>query len=702
MLTGKRSPILIPPGVNKDDNSYTSFQWTDADKMRFYKGYPQMIGGWTELTSGTNQTITGVIRTIWAFVDTIGREHILIGTNTRLYSYEQNGYYNITPLVSATTAIPNSLSTNYGTLNNNPLSFTTGSNLITVDVASAPFAIGRFKPNDQILISGASNIDGFNPNGTFSVASVNTIGNTITYLSSHSFATTGSGGGAATVLSTRVITVAQVAHGFEDGDRIKITGSAAIGGFVANDINIEAIIRDVSANEYSYYSTAADSSLNFATSYVTGVGGAGVLVQGQIAAGNCPFQQALGYGTKLYSDSTYGTPRTGLTTDFLFPRIWSFDRYDDNIVLTPGDQGGLYLWAGDITTAPVLQTAGSAPTAINYVAVMNNQVVVFGSGGLDNRIQSTNDITNWDVNDPAVNAFDSDLLDAGRLIASEYCKGQYVIFTTDSVHKMTYVGSPQIWLLEDIMNSDGLLAPQAADAIQDNVVWVGQSNFYIYNGAFVSVIPKNTLNEWFFTNVNETRYYHSFCHKSVEFNEIWWFAPFGNEEEPNNYVIWNWQEGHWTNGTMQRTASENPTNPNRKQFMAWGQCDPVINGIVYQHEIDYTDNGNNLTGSLISNYNILGEGDYMQEILRVIPSTTLLPLGSPLHHRTLFNMYVYTKEYDSSQQERTFGAYPVSDLTEKIEIRANGRQRQYEFTFDTTDGFRIGKFFEELKLTTPR
>lgn len=702
MLAAKRKPITIPPGVNKDDNAYTSFQWSDADKIRFYKDYPQMIGGWTELTNGSNQTLDGVIRSIYAFIDPIGIEHILIGTHTRLYSYEQNGYYNITPLVTTTTPIANSLRTFYGTLNNDPLSFTTGSNIITIDVSSAPFTIKTFKVNDFINISGASNIDGFDPNGTFPVASVDTLNNTISYLSGHTFATTGSGGGAAVVLTTRVLRVDQIAHGFSDGDRIKITGSAAIGGFAASDINIESVIRDVSTSNYSYYLTVADSSGNFATSYVTGVGGLSVAVQGQIAAGNCPFQQALGYGTLLYGASTYGTPRTGSTANFLYPRIWSFDRYNDSVVLTPGNQEGIYLWAGDVATAPVLQTAGGAPTAVNYVTVMNSQVVVFGANGAGNSILSTSDISNWSTTDPAITAFSGEVLDAGRLIASEYCKGQYVIFTTDTVHKMTFVGAPDIWLVEDIMTSDGLLGPQAADSIQDNVIWVGQNNFYIYNGAFVSIIPNNSLNEWFFTNLNPAHYYHSFCHKSVEFNEIWWFAPFGSSEEPDNYVIWNWQEGHFTNGTMQRTASENPTNPNRKQFMAWGQCSPAISGIMYQHEIDFSDNGNNMVGSLTSNYNILGEGDYMQQIMRIIPSTSLLPLGTPQHNRTLFNMYVYTKEYDSATTERTFGPYVVTDMTEKIDIRANGRQRQYRFEFDTTDGFRIEKWLEELKVTTPR
>src|ERR1700674_478550 len=115
MLTSRRNPIIVPPGVDKDDNAYTAFQWADADKIRFYRSFPQKIGGWQSIKFANSQVLEGVPRSIWSYIDSNGLEHVLIGTNTRLYSYEAGSLYNITPLVTSTTAIANSLATNYNT-----------------------------------------------------------------------------------------------------------------------------------------------------------------------------------------------------------------------------------------------------------------------------------------------------------------------------------------------------------------------------------------------------------------------------------------------------------------------------------------------------------------------------------------------------------------------------------------------------------
>src|SRR4249920_31681 len=155
MLTSRRNPIIIPPGVDKDDNAYTTFQWTDADKIRFYRNYPQKIGGWDAIVYGNSQTLRGVPRNVWSFIDNNGVEHVLIGTNSGLYSYEGGGLFNITPLVTATTAIANSLSTNFTTpLANNPVTTTINTKTITLAIGSTVATVSRM--GDFVLVSGVA------------------------------------------------------------------------------------------------------------------------------------------------------------------------------------------------------------------------------------------------------------------------------------------------------------------------------------------------------------------------------------------------------------------------------------------------------------------------------------------------------------------------------------------------------------------
>ena len=248
MLTSRRNPIIVPPGVDKDDNAYTAFQWADADKIRFYRSFPQKIGGWQSIKFANSQVLEGVPRSIWSYIDSNGLEHVLIGTNTRLYSYEAGSLYNITPLVTSTTAIANSLATNYNTLGSNPVTTVLGSNTVILTIGSALANISRV--GDFIQISGATNpFNGLNPNGTFTISSIS--GGNITYQAAAVATGSGSGGGASVVLSQRVITVSQTAHGFLDGDRVKIAAATAFGGFAIGDLNMRQFCPGAALNDES-------------------------------------------------------------------------------------------------------------------------------------------------------------------------------------------------------------------------------------------------------------------------------------------------------------------------------------------------------------------------------------------------------------------------------------------------------------------
>lgn len=697
MLVGARQLLNIPPGVNKNDNTYTAINYTDADKIRFNQGLPETIGGWVSAAFSNAQALTGVPRTIYSYIANTGIENTLIGTHKRLYVLSSNNLYNITPLVTGTTAIANSLSTNYATLANNPVSTTISSRVVTV--AYATLTQGIFAVGDIISISGvAGTIGGIAAatiNGSHAITEISAT--RISFVVATTATSTASGGGAAVVLATRVITVAQIAHGFINGDRIKILGAANTGGLLAADINIENIIRNVSINAYSYY---LNQTTNFATSAVTGGGGAGVTVQGQIAAGNCTFSPGLGYGGGNYSAGTYGTAKT-FQAGYILPRIWSIDRYGDGVVLTPGNQGGLYEWDGNVNIAPTIVL--NSPSAINYCFVANNQIVTFGASNTPNLVKTSDtlDDTNWTI-DATSTAFEAQIQGASRLISHSFIKDQWLLFTESAVFTMVYIGKPDIWIIQELTNADGLIAPHAVTQVNDAVVWWGHKDFYTYNGSVLSQIDNNTLKNWAFANINPGKYYLSFVRKVAGFNSLIWYAPFGGSAEPNTSIDWNYQEGHWTNGLMDRTCAEEPHNPARPQWMAYGVCDAATPTTLYKQEVGYTADGSNLEGYLYSNYAQIVEGNLLQQITRIITSPLILPLGTSNMGQSLYSFTINAKNYDAASTFTSFGPFNVTGFTQKIETRVVGRQRQYVINFSTQIGFRIQKMYEELKPTSQR
>lgn len=88
--------------------------WTDADKIRFRFGRPELMGGWIRAvdTSQANK-IYGVPRLLETLRNKLGQSAALIATNVGLFSSELSTFYNVTPIVTSAT-LNNTLSTTAG------------------------------------------------------------------------------------------------------------------------------------------------------------------------------------------------------------------------------------------------------------------------------------------------------------------------------------------------------------------------------------------------------------------------------------------------------------------------------------------------------------------------------------------------------------------------------------------------------------
>lgn len=88
--------------------------WTDADKIRFRFGRPELMGGWVRAvdTSQANK-IYGVPRLLETLRNKLGQAAALIATNVGLFSSELSTFYNVTPIVTSAT-LNNTLSTTAG------------------------------------------------------------------------------------------------------------------------------------------------------------------------------------------------------------------------------------------------------------------------------------------------------------------------------------------------------------------------------------------------------------------------------------------------------------------------------------------------------------------------------------------------------------------------------------------------------------
>jgi len=91
-----RIPVEIPPGVVIDDTTFATGQsaYSDANNVRFWRGQPQVIGGWEKLVS---TALTGVCRSAFSWTDNAGQLNVAFGTNSNLELWIGGALYDITP-----------------------------------------------------------------------------------------------------------------------------------------------------------------------------------------------------------------------------------------------------------------------------------------------------------------------------------------------------------------------------------------------------------------------------------------------------------------------------------------------------------------------------------------------------------------------------------------------------------------------------
>ena len=88
--------IRLKPGLDKQSSDTgAEGKWVNADYARFRYGFPEKVGGWSQLVA---DNLIGAGRDQHTWVDLAGNKYAAIGTNKCLYIYYEGAIYDITPL----------------------------------------------------------------------------------------------------------------------------------------------------------------------------------------------------------------------------------------------------------------------------------------------------------------------------------------------------------------------------------------------------------------------------------------------------------------------------------------------------------------------------------------------------------------------------------------------------------------------------
>jgi len=176
MTTKQIVQLPIGAGVYTEESERgAKGRWYAADKVRFRKGLAEKIGGWIQRAP----QFQGVCRrmTDWTSLD--GKKWTALGTDLKLYLWQDEILFDITPLRAS------------GTLTN-PFDTTISSSTVTVNHTAHGGQVGDFVSFENATAGG-----GLTVNGEYRIITVATNGNSYTITDDQTASSTASGTGGA-------------------------------------------------------------------------------------------------------------------------------------------------------------------------------------------------------------------------------------------------------------------------------------------------------------------------------------------------------------------------------------------------------------------------------------------------------------------------------------------------------------------------
>lgn len=194
-----------------------------------------------------------------------------------------------------------------------------------------------------------------------------------------------------------------------------------------------------------------------------------------------------------------------------------------NVIITSNNSEKLQGWT--IGTSTSWNDLSMNAPVCKFVTVVRDFVVTGHQSANPNRVQwsDINDETDW-VSSAASQSDLQDIPDGGDIMG--LTGGEFgLIFLQNSIHRMTYVGSPLFFQFDNISRGLGCFASGSIAQYRQNSFFLSDNGFYMCDGQSVLPIGTEKVDRWFFEN--------------VDLNEI--DAMSANVDPERKVVIWNFK-----------------------------------------------------------------------------------------------------------------------------------------------------------------
>jgi len=492
----------------------------------------------------------------------------------------------------------------------------------------------------------------------------------------------GTGGSFNTAAGSPLIEVSSNNNGRAVGDFVEFSNTS-INGFGTDGL-------DFSASSFGgpTFEVVSVQGLNNFFISVTSVATSTETDQGSgvafflLASGKSNPIQGLGYGAGVYNagasatgERAWNSPAESSNIVFLGTQ-WSLDNFGEDLLAARAG-GQLIHWDATASLTPVRASiVPTSPEQINSIVISPNDrhVIALGTeefatsvfNPLLVRWSDQESFSNWT---PSVSSTSGELqlIDGTRIIGGVRGRNAILIYTDNALYTLQYVGPPFIFRLAQVGTNCGLIGPHAAIDVGGRTFWMGDTDFYVFDGSVKKL--DCTVRRFLYDDFNMTQKSKVFAGLNSEFHEVIWLYPKEGSNEPNSYVIYNYMENTWVYGsnfyttyiddsiflnTVATGAVSGTVSTTNPQYLWFNEPTSVFSG-----------DGQALSSFIESADFDMGDGDDIMFIDRIIPDYDI--------NQGTIKFSLNVKDFPSDPTTEV-GPFDITNQTRKIDMRARGRQ----------------------------
>ena len=381
---------------------------------------------------------------------------------------------------------------------------------------------------------------------------------------------------------------------------------------------------------------------------------------------------AFGTHTKCYAhDGTTLddiTPAASFTPGHADTSTWTFDNFGQILIACNDSDQDIWEWTpgggGDLTLVT------NAPDALAIFVTDERIIVAIGADGNPRNVKWCDQEARTTWTATATNQAGSLLLQTnGTGMCGGRIRGGGLVWTTEDIHLMRYLGQPDIYGFERVGSNCGIIGRHAFRIVDSVAYWMGVNGFWRYAG-YVEPLQSD-IGDDVFANINTSYLSKVWCLHNAQFGEVWWFYPRSAATECSHYAIYNYREGHWNHGALARNCGF------AQGVFGW----PVMvtaAGAMNKHETGYS--YDSATREAVSGPIEIGDGERRMQIDEFIPDEST---------QGDCEVRFYTRDTPNST-ETTMGPFNSAD---RVAVLTTARQARIGIRSESaTNDFRIGTY----------